>query len=107
MASLVSVASADRLTIARVRDGWSASSVPGPRLRQLYREAASNGNGHLCKADLNAEPRWWPAVQSFGGPRLGSGLEVVLRVVIKTATHAGHIDMARECLDGHQHLVVP
>jgi hypothetical protein len=34
------------------------------------------------------------------------GLEVVFRVLNETATHAGHIDMARDHLDGHQHRVV-
>jgi hypothetical protein len=30
----------------------------------------------------------------------------VFRVLVETATHAGHLDMARERIDGHQHLVV-
>lgn len=101
------VLGADPLAIACLCGGWSASAIPGSQLRQLYREAACNGNRQLRNVDLHAEPRWWPAVESFEGPRLRSGLEVVLRVVSETATHAGHIDMAREGLDGHQHLVVP
>ena len=30
----------------------------------------------------------------------------LLRLLLETATHAGHLDMAREGIDGHQHLVV-
>jgi uncharacterized protein DUF664 len=89
-----------------VCDGWAAPTIPGPQLRQEYRAAASDGNRHLGKADLIAEPQWWPPSETFGGPRLSSGLEVVFRVLNETATHAGHIDMARDHLDGHQHRVV-
>ena len=96
----------DRAAIARVCDGWSAPSIPGHRLRQEYRGAAEIGTMHLRDVDLDAEPRWWPPAEVFGGPALGSGLEVVLRVLGETATHAGHMDVARERLDGHQHLVV-
>ena len=64
------VLSADPSAIARVCDGWSAPSIPGHRLRQEYRAAASNGNRHLGKADLDAEPKWWPPPETFGGPRL-------------------------------------
>jgi len=30
----------------------------------------------------------------------------VFRLLIETATHAGHLDLAREGIDGRQHLVV-
>jgi hypothetical protein len=100
------VLGADPSAIAGVCDGWSAPSIPGPQLRQEYRAAASNGNRHLGMADLHAEPKWWPPPETFCGPRLNSSLEVVFRALNETATRAGHIDMARERLDGHQHLVV-
>lgn len=100
------VLGADSSAIARVCDGWSAPSIPGRQLRHEYRAAASNGNRHLGKADLYAAPPWWPSSETYEGPRLSSSLDVVFRVLNETATHAGHIDMARERLDGHQHLVV-
>ena len=93
--------------IAQVCDGWRASTISGHRLRQMYLEAAVNGNKQLRTVDLSAEPTWWPSAEIFGGPRLTSNLEVVLRVTSETATHAGHIDVAREGIDGHQYLVVP
>lgn len=100
------VLGADPSAIARVCDGWAAPSIPGPQLRRDYRTAAIDANKHLAQANLFTEPMWWPPPQLFGGPRLNSGLEVVLRALEETATHAGHLDMARERLDGHQHLVV-
>ena len=30
----------------------------------------------------------------------------MLHMIIETATHAGHLDAARELIDGHQHLVL-
>jgi len=32
--------------------------------------------------------------------------EIVLHVVTETATHAGHLDTARELIDGKLHLVL-
>lgn len=96
----------DRTAIARICDGWSAPSIPGHRLRWEYRRAAEIGTTHVRGVDLDAEPRWLPPPGLFGGPGLTSGLEVFLRALGETATHAGHMDMARERLDGHQHLVV-
>ena len=54
------VLGADPSAIARVCNGWAAPTIPGPRLRLEYRAAASASNLHLGKADLSAEPRWWP-----------------------------------------------
>ena len=34
------------------------------------------------------------------------GWEVLLRVLGETSLHAGHLDMAREAIDGRQDLVV-
>jgi hypothetical protein len=32
--------------------------------------------------------------------------EVILHVLTETAVHAGHLDAARELIDGHQRLVL-
>jgi hypothetical protein len=96
----------DQDAIGRVRDGWTAPSVPGPELRAHYRAEVARSNQVLETVDLEAPPAWWPPPEVFGGPRLASGWEVVLRVLEETSVHAGHLDMARERLDGRQHLVV-
>ncbi|WP_241681392.1 DUF664 domain-containing protein [Pseudactinotalea terrae] len=103
---LQAVLAADEDAIARVRDGWTAPSVPGPELRASYRDAVARGNHVLAEADLDAPPAWWPPPEVFGGPRLSTGWEILLRVLEETSVHAGHLDMARERLDGRQHLVV-
>ena len=96
----------DATAIAGLCDGWSAPGAPGDELRAEYREAGERGNRRLRAVDLAAAPAWWPPPEIFGGPRLASNLDVVLRVLDETATHAGHLDLARERLDGRQHLVV-
>jgi hypothetical protein len=48
---------------------------------------------------LDREPAWWP-VDMFGPWRLESVFEVLLHVTVETATHAGHVDAARELVDG-------
>jgi len=103
---LRAVLGAEPVAIGRVRDGWTAPPLPGPELRAAYRAEADQGNRVLAEADLDAPPAWWPPSEMFGGPRLASGWEVMLRVLEETSVHAGHLDMAREQLDGRQHLVV-
>lgn len=100
------VLGADEDAISRIRDGWTAPPIPGERLCADYRSAVAGSNQILREIDLQAPPAWWPPQTLFGGPRLRSGLQVVLRVLGETATHAGHLDLARERIDGYQHLVV-
>ncbi len=51
-------------------------------------------------------PGWWPA-QQFGDWRLHTLREVVLHVIAETACHAGHLDAARELIDGRTWMVLP
>ncbi len=54
--------------------------------------------------DLDLEPRWW--FPGAGDPPYASLREVLVHVLVETATHAGHLDVARELLDGGQRLVL-
>lgn len=103
---LRAVLGADESAIAQLRDGWTAPPLPGPELRAEYRRQAALGDEVLARTDLDAPPRWWPPAEVFDAPRFGTGWEVLLRMVDETAVHAGHLDMAREAIDGHQDLVV-
>lgn len=103
---LRAVLGADESAIAQLRDGWSAPPLPGPELRAAYRRQAVLGDEILARTDLDAPPRWWPPLEVFDAPRIETGWEVLLRMIDETAVHAGHLDMAREVIDGHQELVV-
>jgi len=53
---------------------------------------------------LDAEPAWW--FEDGGKPPYSSLREILLHVIVETATHAGHLDMCRELDDGGQRLVL-
>jgi hypothetical protein len=48
-------------------------------------------------------PAWWPD-EWFGSWRLHSIREILLHVIAETACHAGHLDAARELVDGRTWL---
>ncbi len=48
---------------------------------------------------LDTPPAWWPD-GAWGGWRLDSLNEVLLHLLVETACHAGHLDAARELIDG-------
>ncbi|MFD0511365.1 DUF664 domain-containing protein [Streptomyces aureus] len=48
---------------------------------------------------------WWPH-HLFGPPHLHSHRDVLLHVITETACHAGHLDAARELIDGRRWLVL-
>ncbi|MDI3194436.1 DUF664 domain-containing protein [Pseudarthrobacter sp. AL07] len=37
---------------------------------------------------------------------MANGREILFRVLAETSVHAGHLDIVRELIDGHQNLVV-
>jgi uncharacterized damage-inducible protein DinB len=71
---------------------------------QGYRRNIERADAIIADASLDAAPAWWP--DFFGSWRLDSVREIVLHVITETAAHAGHLDAARELIDGKQHLVL-
>ena len=69
-----------------------------------YRRNIERADAIIGAAALDAAPAWWP--DFFGSWRLDSVREVVLHVITETAAHSGHLDAARELIDGKQHLVL-
>lgn len=55
----------------------------------------------LDQPPIRLEPWWSDAGLAFPDLRT-----VMMHVIVETATHAGHLDAARELIDGHQHLVL-
>ncbi len=80
-----------------------AWSVPqGSDVIHLYEAECAVSDAIIATADLDATPTAWP---DFLGPAQTVG-EIVLHVLAETATHAGQLDIVRETIDGHQHLVL-
>ena len=70
----------------------------------LYRRECERSDAVLAATDLDAPPRWWP--DYFGDWRMDDLREIAMHVVTETACHAGHLDTARELVDGRQWMVL-
>lgn len=91
--------------LASTVSAWNVSSdESADDVLQRYRDNIERSDQVIAASLLDAEPAWWPDL--FGSWHLGTVREVLLHVITETATHAGHLDAARELLDGKQHLVL-
>jgi hypothetical protein len=87
--------------------GWrSGTEMPGAEALALYRHETERTDAVIASSALDAPPAWWPE-DVFGGWRLRDLRELILHVLVETASHAGHLDAARELIDGRQWLVLP
>lgn len=89
-----------------LQDGWAVPVTSGAETVERYRAWSGRTDRVLATTDLDAPPRWWPPADLFPFPPFGTARQCVFRLLVETATHAGHLDMAREGIDGRQHLVV-
>jgi uncharacterized damage-inducible protein DinB len=79
---------------------------PGEDVFGLYREEIERANAIIAATPLDQaprqpDPRWGEWGRQFRDLRV-----VMLHVIEETACHAGHLDAARELLDGHQWVVL-
>lgn len=72
---------------------------------QAYQQEASLADAVIVSGDLGARGARWP-LASYAGTPDRDLRATVLHVIAETAGHAGHLDVVRELLDGHQHLVL-
>lgn len=82
-------------------NAWEVGpETPAQDVLDGYRRACEAASAALRGvASLDAPPAWWPPGR-FGDWRVGTVREVVLHVIAETACHAGHLDAARELIDG-------
>ena len=91
--------------LASSDNAWKVSDgEPVEEVLHRYRDNIEHADAIIATRSLEAGPAWWP--DFFGPWRLHSLREIVLHVVTETATHAGHLDAARELIDGKLHLVL-
>jgi hypothetical protein len=71
----------------------------------LYRAEIDRADAIVEATPLEAPPRFWPDDfdPSFTLPNLRA---VLLHVITETACHAGHLDAARELIDGRTWLIL-
>ncbi len=71
-----------------------------------YRFTSAASDDLIEATPLDSPPKspedWWPAA-GLSFPDLRS---VVVHVLVETAVHAGHLDAARELIDGRQYIVL-
>ena len=96
----------DEEAIGLIQDGWKAPVTSGAQTVERYRHWSRRTGAVLAEADLDGPPRWWPSEEVFPFPPFADVRQCVFRLLLETAAHAGHLDMAREGIDGHQHMVV-
>lgn len=82
-----------------------SAETPAEVVLEAYREEAGLADAVIGAAELDAAPAWWP-VEIFPGMPERDLRRTILHVVAETAAHAGHLDVVRELVDGHQWLVL-
>jgi uncharacterized damage-inducible protein DinB len=86
-------------------DGWTAPEEQSDEdLLEEYARECTLASAAIDRLSLDAAPVWW--FEGDGGCPCSSLREVILHVITETATHAGHLDICRELVDGGQHLVL-
>jgi hypothetical protein len=80
-------------------------SLPAAEILDLYHSEIEKANGIIATTPLDAMPRWWPD-EVFPDYPIRPLRNVILHVLAEAATHAGHLDAARELIDGAQWLVL-
>ncbi len=87
-------------------DGWQVRpGVSAAAVLDLYRREVELADKIINATAVEAPPAWWP---DFFAPgfHLDSLRQVMLHVIAETACHAGHLDAARELIDGSQWMVL-
>jgi hypothetical protein len=86
-------------------NAWQVGSeVPVDAVLDGYRREIGRANDIIAATPMDAAPAWWP--DFFGDFRLEDLEAIMLHVITETACHAGHLDAARELIDGRTWLIL-
>lgn len=104
------VVAGERAAIAELAEppanAWHVGDdVPAQVVLDRYRRECELADAIVARTRVDAAPAWWPG-DLFGAWRMDDVREIVLHVVTETACHAGHLDAARELIDGRLWLVL-
>ena len=85
--------------------GWVVSpSVAAETVFDLYRNEVEKANAIIRATPLDAPPKWRDEVWEEWGTQVPNLRWILLHMIEETARHAGHLDAARELLDGRTGL---
>ncbi len=92
------VMAGERVDLPEGYDGWTAPELQSDEeLLEQYANECRLATAAVDKLDLDARPVWW--FEHGGDPPHSSLREILLHVIVETATHAGHLDICRELVD--------
>jgi uncharacterized damage-inducible protein DinB len=77
---------------------------PAESVFGLYRQEIELANAIIAATPMDTAPARWP--DEWPDWRFGDLRETILHVITETACHAGHLDAARELIDGRTWLVL-
>ncbi|WP_406110249.1 DinB family protein [Streptomyces sp. NBC_01003] len=87
-------------------DAWQVGpEVPAAAILDRYRTETDLADTIISATASDTPLAWWPH-HLFGEPHLHTLRDVLLHVITETACHAGHLDAARELLDGRRWMVL-
>ncbi|GLW55005.1 DinB family protein [Kitasatospora phosalacinea] len=87
-------------------DAWRVGpEVGAAEVLDRYRAESARADAVIRATAADAPLAWWPH-HLFGAPHLHTLRDALLHVITETACHAGHLDAARELLDGRRWLVL-
>jgi uncharacterized protein DUF664 len=93
------------ITLTSGDEAWQVpADVASAAILGRYREEVAKANEIIAATPIDAMPKWWPDFFRDLPPR--PLRQTILHVITETATHAGHLDAARELIDGGQWLVL-
>jgi uncharacterized damage-inducible protein DinB len=81
------------------------ADVPSQSVFDRYREEIERANAIIRSTPLDAPPKAWP-VDIWPDWRHENLRQTMLHVITETACHAGHLDAARELIDGRTWMVL-
>ncbi len=100
-----SIVAGEQTELCQGDEAWQVSEdTPPDAVFGLYREEIGRANQIIAATSLDTPPARWPDYWQnwrFAGLR-----EIMLHVITETACHAGHLDAARELIDGRKWMVV-
>lgn len=100
------VVSGETVELASGDEAWQVpADEPAKAVLDLYRREVALADDVIAATALDAEPAWWPG-ELFGDWPSKNLSETLLHVITETACHAGHLDAARELIDGRTWLVL-
>ncbi len=95
----------EQVELCEGAEAWQVGDDTSPdQVFGLYRQEIEHANAIISRTPLDTAPVQWP--ERWSSWRLANLREVLLHVITETACHAGHLDAARELIDGRKWMVL-